>query len=116
MKPMLASSQTPLVLQHWRGELSLAVSFWLVGFLGNGVVLQVSRGIYQFLGGWPGLAIALMLFSLAGVCQAVGIWRSAGNSIKTHGKYLWPSLARFFVVVWLLGVIYVLYNPGLLAK
>lgn len=106
------SSQTSLVLQHWRGELSLPVSFWLVGVLGNLVVTQASIGINRLVGGSWGAGIALSVFCLAGIFQSVGIWQSAGNSIKRTGKYLWPVLARLVAVFWVCSAVYVtLFHP-----
>lgn len=97
---MPLASQTPLILQHWRGELSLPVAFWLVGVLGNFGVAQVSNGINRGLGGSWGAGLALSFFLFVGIWQSVGIWRSAGASIKRTGKYLWPVLARTVALVW----------------
>jgi hypothetical protein len=98
---MLQSSKTSLIVQHWRGELSLPVSFWLVGVLGNLVITQATVGINRGLGDPWGAGISLSVFGLTSVCQNVGIWRSAGNSIMRTGKYLWPVLARTVASFWL---------------
>ncbi|MGH6769409.1 MAG: hypothetical protein ACRECO_10375 [Xanthobacteraceae bacterium] len=107
------SSRTPLVLQHWRGELSLPVSFWLVGVLGNFIVSQASNGIERGLGGPWGVFIASGVFCVAGIYQSVGIWRSAGHSIERKKKYLWPVLARVVAIMWVgLAVYFALFHPG----
>src|SRR5262249_33356275 len=95
------------IRRHWRGELSLAKAYWGVGFLLTVLVI----GVATVFGLWLGQAklspvargIAMVGF-LSFLCvmpvwQLVGIWRSAGNHIRSTGRRVWGVLARIAVVV-----------------
>jgi hypothetical protein len=77
-------------VRHWRGELSLGVSYWI-----NGVLLTTAAGFAEGLLGSADITLAprlLTAFSaaisvfliIASVWQLVGIWRSAGRTIVMH--------------------------------
>jgi hypothetical protein len=91
----------------WRGDVGLARTYWLWGF----VISGIGGGV---LGGVAGVAavatgdhlIFLIVFILAiiwGIFMSVAVWRSAGNY---KGKQRWANLARLAVV---LGSIYNIY-------
>lgn len=97
-----AESTTGYLTRHWRGELSLARSYWLnnmllatpfaMGLTGlmswisvKGDSLQVSA-IVMLVGLVPLLALNLWCL--------VGAWRAAGNYLREHGSLLWGWLAR----------------------
>ncbi len=97
--------------RHWRGELSLPVSFWLnnvllpvpLGTLVGGLMAwislrgeQLQAGSVAVLVGWP-LMIALDVWC------GVGTWRSAGHHHDRGGAGLWAILARVVVGLGLLG-------------
>ena len=90
---------TRLIAAHWRGECSLARSYWL-----NGLALSAGLGL---LGGWwlaargvelrpaaaaPLVALALALAVVA--WQTVGLWRSATRAAREPGRAFWPRAAK----------------------
>lgn len=91
--------------KHWRGELSLAQSYWVNGLLlsflaGVGATLLEGplseQRLYDAVAFGLGLIAAL---SVVTVWQFVGIWRSATNTSSRTGRVLWPRVAKFLVVV-----------------
>jgi hypothetical protein len=89
---------------HWRGELSLAWSYWI-----NGVALRTLSGLGLAVLAQPleeqARTTALVLGGLmivAGIVltgwQSVGIWRSASHSSKRTSRRFWPVLAKITVV------------------
>ncbi|MEJ1967309.1 MAG: hypothetical protein WDN03_01530 [Rhizomicrobium sp.] len=94
------------VVRHWRGEYSLARSFWI-----NGIVLFVPALIVQLavviaarrLGFGHGVPYVATLATVAALgylfvlWQLVGIWRSAGRS-RAAGRRFWPLAVRVLVV------------------
>ena len=91
-----------IVLRHWRGQLPLAVAYWVIGFaLSLAVILfghfigrldlPPSAGATVFIG-----FITFVL--LLTIWQLVGIWRSAGMSIS-QGRKFWPWAARLAVIL-----------------
>jgi hypothetical protein len=100
----MKTQKSSVIVQHWRGDLSLGVSFWLAGVLGLIIA-------HQFWAAWStciahitsnigvldlgGLAV-IMFQSVVVVWQLVGTWRSAGRRLASGGSPLWPYLARGF--------------------
>jgi hypothetical protein len=108
-----AAGETPeypsenYIARHWRGELSLAQSYWV-----NGVLLLLPFRMYFAIASaafqaqpvetpvaafeWTVLPFLLM-FPL-GIWAGVGIWRSAGRSID-EGRPGWAWVARIIVLI-----------------
>ena len=88
--------------RHWRGELSLPVSYWLNGFL-IAVVVGVGFVLVKYLSSGSDEARPLLwLFSLIAawvlavlltIWQAVGVWRSA-TRYQQGGKSFWGGAAK----------------------
>jgi hypothetical protein len=95
-------------IRHWRGELSLPQSYWV-----NGVLLWAPFNIYLRVASlitserpldyleWQ--LLPYILWIPIATWQYVGIWRSAGNRIRS-GKFGWSWVARLIVIA---GVIIV---------
>lgn len=77
----------------WRGEESLASTYWIFGMVGTGIfkgVLYLTQGL---------VAVNIAILALAIIYAAfvyVAIWRSA---IHYQGPRLWSVLARVMVVI-----------------
>src|SRR5690606_13459698 len=74
------SSNRNYFVRHWRGELSLPVSWWINGFILNLVLGGLSATLFasqeEFLS--PRVILFLLFINLLiYVWQIVGIWRSA---------------------------------------
>ncbi|CCQ73024.1 hypothetical protein [Magnetospira sp. QH-2] len=91
--------------RHWRGDLSLGVSYWF-----NGVVLTFLFAIVvEGLAGVPeqydpfwGLVTIVFIWtsvSVLSVWQLVGIWRSASRHKERGGSGFWAILAQVMVVI-----------------
>jgi len=98
------------ILKHWRGQLSLAVSFWV-----NVFIINIGIRVFEF---WltetspienPVLSsqftITYVFIALAIVYpwQIIGLWRSANRSIEKTKKRFWPGAVKVLVVLGLLG-------------
>jgi len=100
-----SSADGPYWLRHWRGQLPLARSYWVNGFLvniitlvGQGALLGLaqSRQLSLVAGGFVlfvVLALALRVWSF------VGIWRSAGRHAERGGSAFWAFVARALVAI-----------------
>ena len=99
-------ARTNWIARHWRGDFTLARSYW-VNFL---LVTFGFTLIGAFIGlddVQPGnellvvqLSIGLLLISIvAYVWQLVGCWRSANRHIEGTGRSLWPRVVQVILVV-----------------
>ena len=102
------------ILKHWRGQLSLAISFWV-----NIILINVGIRIFEV---WvteaplfenPVLAsqftITYTFLTLAIVYpwQIIGLWRSANRHEEEKKRELWPGAVKILVV---LGLFIILGN------
>jgi hypothetical protein len=101
-----ARPRAGLIVRHWRGELTLAQAYWGAGFL----LTIVAVGLSYLLGlglehaNLPPTPVGIVL--VAQIClllalvvwQIVGIWRAAGNHIRSTGRRAWAVLARVAVL------------------
>ena len=96
--------------RHWRGDLSLELTFWVNGailFFALYTVQVVAPGIFTSRGDplrtWIYLLGFLAALTIVSVWQLVGIWRSAGKHRSRGGRALWGWSARAMVVLFLLN-------------
>jgi uncharacterized protein YecT (DUF1311 family) len=105
-EPLKAGRSRNYIARHWRGELSLPVSYWVNGLLGNVLaiiaVVAISRG-FDFRDEFdPRVALLTITliwavtFAIA-LWQLVGNWRSATNYQQIKG--FWGGAAKFAVVI-----------------
>ena len=80
------------------GKLSLPMTYWVYGVLGNLVWGIGFRSLDLKLDGDP-FALLFTLYVGYSIWVSVGIWRSAG---KYQGLQAWAILAKFVVIVGLL--------------
>jgi hypothetical protein len=107
--PRAVRSRNYLV-RHWRGELSLPVSYWLNGTV-SGLVVGLVIGGMAYLINWQGdaepvvwlstLIASWILAALLTIWQAVGVWRAAIR-YRQSGKDFWGGVAQMLTVAGLL--------------
>jgi hypothetical protein len=92
--------------RHWRGELSLPVSYFINGFLGTiaatAIVFAISATLSEGYAPWPGFLAVVGIWGVAllvSVWQMVGIWRSADNHPNRGGRAFWAGVAKFMVII-----------------
>lgn len=110
--------------RHWRGELSLGVSYWLNGLvLGNVLVALMLwtasglSGVVENLRLLGTLGLATIVVSIAiTVWGIVGIWRSAGHHVARGGKPFWAGAARLVVVLNTIRLLLTAASPGFVAQ
>jgi hypothetical protein len=108
------------LVRHWRGELSLAKSYWV-----NGVLLSVALNLGFALLETPlarsgfdlqtGAVAGLLFIGLLAAItlwQLVGIWRSATRSARTSGRRFWPRVAKGLVALNVVGAIFQIGTTG----
>ena len=93
--------------RHWRGELSLPVSYWINGaILANATIVilflvagrmdnnDYSLRIISF------VYLGIVLFSVVvWFWSVIGIWRSSSRHVERGGMSFWAYIAKFMVVV-----------------
>jgi len=94
-----------LIARHWRGDYSLARSYWRHGVLlfhfGINLFILVVLNIVLIAVPGPTAVVAIIVLAevalliTAYVWALVGIWRAAG---KYKGLRIWPILARVAIV------------------
>lgn len=101
--PSARSDQVNYITRHWRGDLSLPVSYWINGQLFG---IGYSVGAF-FIFDHPdpsityavGLLIVIVLGLGMQVWQSVGIWRSAYKYIQRRKRRIWAYLAQIAVLL-----------------
>jgi hypothetical protein len=108
LPPPLPKPQSQNYLaRHWRGELSLPVSYWLNGVLGGIAIAVVIAGLgaviaeqndaqpLTWLTAIGAIWLCVLLFT---TWQAVGVWRSA-TRYKRSGRSFWGGAAKTMMVI-----------------
>jgi hypothetical protein len=97
--PSLQQKFWNLLLRHWRGELPLPVSYWVMSLAATLVVFVLSAivGAFDMVDAPEPVAFAILGFlALAAaivIWQIVGVWRSAENYRARGGPKIWAQLA-----------------------
>lgn len=107
--PADAPTRGNWLTRHWRGELGLAPSFWINGFICQLLALLVARAVGFTLSAFHhpyAFAIGLLLFwlwvTLAFSWLGVGLWRSARGYHRRHAgsaRRVWAWLAQASVLL-----------------
>jgi hypothetical protein len=125
----ISAARANYIIRHWRGDLSLPVSFWINGTLLT-VLLRVPAGFLHAtfhsldykslpLDYQTAVSISLLglfVFSLPfGIWQLIGIWRSAEKRKSWGGRRGWAIAAQVWVVFgWLrfISAIFTLFGAS----
>jgi hypothetical protein len=116
VEPVLEKRANYLV-RHWRGELSLGVSYWVNSFLGNMISMSVIYWISSSIGNslnpnvlLVGITSIYGLVFMIGIWQITGVWRSAANHKEKTGRKGWATAAQVMMVIGLIQMIPVAQN------
>jgi len=93
--------------RHWRGELSLGVSYWVNNVLLSLIIALITMGLESLssnikyatfvLVGF--ILLYIFIFLIFAPWLYVGLWRSASNHIKKHHLYFWANVVRILVII-----------------
>ena len=121
LPPMVPQARS-YVVRHWRGELSLPVSYWVNGTLLGliaGIVIAVLAAviIHEQLDARPVAGLVVLCSIWLGIIvltlwQTIGIWRAA-TRYRAGGKRGWGVVAKVMVVVGVGTTLLQLVNTGL---
>ena len=113
------TKSTNFLLRLFRGDVSLPITYWLFGVIGN-IPFHVAFTVYEYnyagivTAGSIGLQVGILLLSSIAISYcafiSIAIWRSAG---KYKGSILWSSLARLVAVMTGLALIASVVNPAI---
>ena len=101
---------------HWRGDLSLGVSYWANGFLAAILIIFAANMIVAMRGQISlrvTALLALIIYALTIVVsmwQCVGVWRSSSKHVSRGGSSGWATAAKVAVVFGVLSWINVFFN------
>ncbi|MBN2285885.1 MAG: hypothetical protein JXI43_05515 [Tissierellales bacterium] len=92
--------------RHWRGELPLALSFWINLFLVN-LLIQFIIAWYDdacpianpVISARIAIIFNVLRFFVVYPWQIVGTWRSCVNHIDKYRKYFWSRTAQTLIVI-----------------
>lgn len=96
--------------QHWRGQLSLGVSYWVSGFVSGllvALVVGIVKPIQEALSLRLSCGLSMFLFALAiasTVWWLIGVWRSASSHVSRGGRRFWAGVAEAMVVLGFLNI------------
>jgi GYF domain 2 len=106
--PQVAQGKRNYFVRHWRGDLSLPVSYWLNGLLANLFIVALILLFGQLIerAGNSGLTAFLLIIFLVVVAvlitwQCGGTWRSASR----RGGF-WAGAAKVMIVIGVLRTVY----------
>ncbi|MCM2678649.1 hypothetical protein [Echinimonas agarilytica] len=100
------------IVKHWRGELSLATSFW-INTVGLNVIFRAVEALLSetSLVDDSVLTAQIILVStfvhtvVVYPWQMIGLWHSAHNHIKNTQNATWPNVVKVLVVISIIGTI-----------
>lgn len=109
-------------IKHWRGELSLWISFWINIVICNIVIqsfLAYERVnikdhlLHEFNSLYFTFIVTMMFLFLFAfyLVQLVGCWRSARNHKRITKRKLWATIAQVSLLVWILSILIVAIPP-----
>ncbi len=106
-------------IKHWRGQLSLSVSYWVNNVLLNLFFLLITTIAIDYIDFTTGTIFApvsiifvWILAFLLTVWSLVGLWRSADKNMEHNSISFWSTVVKFLVVIgWMQSFVYFI-NSG----
>jgi hypothetical protein len=99
------------VARHWRGDLSLGISYWINCVLLGGMFGVVAHVVFEILAGGDRsplqtrafLVVLWVAILVLATWQFVGTWRSAGKHTSRGGRNFWAETVRIVLALGLAG-------------
>ncbi|MCD6174432.1 MAG: right-handed parallel beta-helix repeat-containing protein [Planctomycetes bacterium] len=95
--------------KHWRGELSLSISFWvnfcLVNIILNAVATVNSKGVFSdnpVIVGRISTIYIITFLMLVTPWQIIGLWRAGTNHVRQNRRYFWSVIVKTILILALL--------------
>lgn len=113
-------SNSNYFVRHWRGELSLPVSYWLNGLLANVAVAVAVFAInsvnfreeYNPAIGLLSLTAIWSVLCIVTTWQVVGVWRSATKYKTAHPNKHWGGIAKCFIAIAVMRTVFDFNQAG----
>jgi len=115
LSPGQKENRASYFVRHWRGDLSLPVSYWINYVLITFVaVFAISVIVSEFpspdptrnVVGWAAyVSLVWFIALIVGVWQLVGVWRSAEKHKSRGGSGFWAGAARVIVIFGVLALV-----------
>jgi len=104
----MATEKHSYFIRHWKGQLSLPISFWINYYLLSAIIVGFARLLTDTSNADSRSEIGVLLTALLGllaltIWQVVGVWRSADNQVQRGGTALWARLAQILCVITVLS-------------
>lgn len=106
--------------KHWRGDYSLAISYWVVGIC-TAICISILGEIGHSISGSlnfgtraTGFMILIMFSSIWALAlwYVVGVWRSADKHSKRGGSETWATIAKLVILINLIAAASNIYNQS----
>jgi hypothetical protein len=104
-EPLSPPAHPNYLIRHWRGDLSLPVTYWVNGLLGTLLVFAATGALtsqQETMDAETGAVLAICLYFAAlaiSVWQLIGVWRSSSKHVSRGGESGWAVLAKIVVVI-----------------
>ena len=110
---MNKSTKGNYFIRHWRGELSLPVSFWVNLVLLSILSIPVTQIVVPYIQTLFSSVASIIIFRvlctiiliILAFWQPVGVWRSASRHPRQGCSKFWAVLAKIVAVLWLIIVV-----------
>jgi hypothetical protein len=105
--PGAPSGRPDYFVRHWRGDVSLGVSFWLNAVLAT-ILFVTATAVFGRAMLDEAIPLRLVAVFATLICaaaltlgpwQIIGVWRSASRHTSRGGRHIWAVLAKVWVVL-----------------
>lgn len=107
-------------VKHWRGELSLGVSYWINNVLISTIIIGIITMTVEYIDFtnnpvMPSILIILMWVTIILLTPwiLVGLWKSASNHISQYNKYFWPIIVKILAIIGWVQFVVISYQAGI---
>ena len=93
--------------KHWRGELDLAISYWVNNVFFSLLILLATLILEIVTSKMTNITFILIIlilfysfiFFIYAPWAYIGLWRSSSNHIKKNGRFFWANVVRIIIII-----------------